>query len=88
MNNLLRFTTFPTLNALKSSFNNIGKREFTRTLWYMCKSPELTPKPVQHPSLTCTCGCNSKLIHTKGKLIIKIYKKRKRKYFLLITLNL
>lgn len=62
-----------TLKGLTTPLKNtIGKREFTRTLWHMCKTPDsigisglkLEPKKA---SVACDCGCGSKFIHTKGE---------------------
>lgn len=56
-------------NALKNVF---GKRDFTRTLWHMCKNPETSGATtnvlnVHKPSLSCSCGCGGvKHLHTKG----------------------
>lgn len=57
-------------NPVKST---IGKREFTRTLWHMCKRPEdsiatgMSSTVVHSPSMFCKCGCGSKRMHTKGE---------------------
>uniref|UniRef100_T1H2T9 Complement component 1 Q subcomponent-binding protein, mitochondrial n=1 Tax=Megaselia scalaris TaxID=36166 RepID=T1H2T9_MEGSC len=42
--------------------NVINKREFTRTLWIMSKTPE-----TQTHSIGCSCGCGAKHMHTKGE---------------------
>lgn len=54
-------------NSLKNIF---GKRDLTRSIWHMSKTPEYVGVlNVQKPSLTCGCGCGMKNhIHTKGKL--------------------
>ncbi|XP_018788294.1 PREDICTED: complement component 1 Q subcomponent-binding protein, mitochondrial [Bactrocera latifrons] len=57
-------------NALKNVF---GKRDFTRTLWHMCKNLEASGTTssvlnVHKPSLSCSCGCGGvKHLHTKGE---------------------
>ncbi|XP_037945035.1 complement component 1 Q subcomponent-binding protein, mitochondrial-like [Teleopsis dalmanni] len=76
MNNLIRNTfrwatiaTNTTPNALKNVF---GKRDFTRTLWHMSKTPENsgynTVLDLHKPSINCSCGCGGKKhVHTKGE---------------------
>ncbi|XP_053962441.1 complement component 1 Q subcomponent-binding protein, mitochondrial [Anastrepha ludens] len=60
-------------NALKNVF---GKRDFTRTLWHLCKNPDAsgaagvtsTVLNVHKPSLSCSCGCGgAKHMHSKGE---------------------
>lgn len=51
----------------------VGKREFTRTLWHMCRSENngsqpMMPKELLKPSVSCSCGCAGvKHMHTKGE---------------------
>ena len=67
MNNLTKATLRFVANAsLKNVFG--GKRDFTRTLWHMSKTPEYsgTVLKVHQPTLNCSCGCGMKHMHTKG----------------------
>lgn len=56
------------------SMKNIfaGKRDFTRTLWHMSKSPEFSGSQSSgllnghKHSFNCSCGCGMKNMHTKG----------------------
>lgn len=50
----------------------VGRREFTRTLWNMCRSENVTQnnfsKVLLKPSIDCSCGCaGAHHIHTKGE---------------------
>lgn len=58
------------ITPLRKSF---GRRDFTRTLWHMSKRPENVAgvssvisihKPT---SFACSCGCELRNMHTKGK---------------------
>lgn len=63
----LRLSTFRTLAApLKKT---VGRREFTRTIWHMSKSLDISNNSIHKPSINCTCGCGGSAhqIHTKGK---------------------
>ena len=73
MNNLSKSTLRFAGAALRSGF--ACKRDFTRNLWHMSKSPESSQNfnilKVQQPSLGCACGCGgAKHVHTKGKQMI------------------
>jgi len=69
MNNLtkaaVRFANIASSNSANSLKNVFGKRDFTRTLWHMSKTPEFsgnsnvqtTVLNVHKPSLNCSCGC-------------------------------
>ncbi|GAB0097385.1 complement component 1 Q subcomponent-binding protein, mitochondrial [Sergentomyia squamirostris] len=72
MNNLVRsvFRMAPQLKAMVAPMRStLGKREFTRTLWHMSRKPEDAGKSalLHNPSLTCSCGCGAKFVHTKGE---------------------
>ncbi|KNC21664.1 hypothetical protein FF38_09769 [Lucilia cuprina] len=72
MNNLTKATLrFVGNTSLKNVFG--GKRDFTRTLWHMSKTPEYSGQQkasvlqVHNPTLNCNCGCGMKRMHTKGE---------------------
>lgn len=71
---ILRFGNSLIAGNSKNALNNVfGKRDFTRTLWHMCKNSEASGVTtnvlnVHKPSLSCSCGCGgAKHLHTKGK---------------------
>lgn len=60
----------PSLMGLTNGMRStMGKREFTRTLWHMCKRPEdrLGVVGITNPSMACKCGCGGRHVHTKGE---------------------
>jgi len=73
MNNLVKFSSrFTSFSGLTKPV--IAKREFARTLWYMCKIPgnakNINAKDgimLHKPSIGCSCGCGSKYTHSKGE---------------------
>ncbi|XP_055598617.1 complement component 1 Q subcomponent-binding protein, mitochondrial [Uranotaenia lowii] len=71
MNVLTRVLRVPVIKQLSltisPSRNIVGKREFTRTLWNMCR-PENVDRKFLKPSMACSCGCGGfNHIHTKGE---------------------
>lgn len=54
--------------TLRNAFG--GKRDFTRTLWHLSKNKTMNGLVAgsYKPSLSCSCGCGLKHIHTKGTL--------------------
>lgn len=51
--------------------NSFAKRDFTRSLWHMSKTPEATSAgilSVHKPSMNCSCGCGGmQQMHTKAE---------------------
>ncbi|EDW02105.1 complement component 1 Q subcomponent-binding protein, mitochondrial [Drosophila grimshawi] len=68
--NSLKTATLRFANLASSATGALGKRDFTRSLWHMTKTPadavgdHVTVLNVHKPSINCTCGCN---VHTKGE---------------------
>ncbi|XP_029728223.1 complement component 1 Q subcomponent-binding protein, mitochondrial [Aedes albopictus] len=78
MNMLAKVFRVPSVKQLSVAVtptkNIVGKRDFTRTIWYMCRSENINgtssvfPKELLKPTISCSCGCaGSKHIHTKGE---------------------
>ncbi|XP_067633384.1 complement component 1 Q subcomponent-binding protein, mitochondrial [Eurosta solidaginis] len=71
---MLRFgNSLMTVNSSSALKNVFGKRDFTRTLWHMCKNPESSGVTsqvlnVHKPSMSCSCGCGgAKHMHSKAE---------------------
>lgn len=64
-----RFAQIASSSSSTTIKNVLGKRDFTRNLWYMSKNTECSEKPVilkvQEPSVGCNCGCGAKHMHSK-----------------------
>ncbi|XP_055373062.1 complement component 1 Q subcomponent-binding protein, mitochondrial [Condylostylus longicornis] len=75
MNHLLKLSSRINFYGLTKPLQPvIGKRDFARTLWYMCKSPvNVTSSEIKNnssikkPSLVCSCGCGTRNAHSKSE---------------------